>query len=185
MKSIRKHILETAHIYFMKYGYQETSTRDIARDLEITQPAIYHYFKSKEILYFEVLNDFAIKIGDDLRIIAENSSMDLNTHLKSMSLFIQEKHPMNFNLLIHDMESLKSQSMRDTLYLVWQENYFQPFFNLFHHHENLLRDDLTINQIVYQFLRILSTYITSVPTKNDQDNLCWIIDVFVRGITLS
>lgn len=184
MKSIRTRILETAHWHFMKYGYDKTSTRDIARELGITQPALYHYFKNKEALYFDVLQAFATEIGNDLKNIVISDSLDLSAHLQTMSLFIQEKHPMNFNMLIHDMDVLISKPLQTTLYVVWQENYFQPFFNLFQSYADTLRDDLNINQIVFQFLRVLSIYIIPTPTKKDQENLRNMIDIFVRGISL-
>lgn len=185
MKSIRTRILETAHWHFMKFGYDKTSTRDIARELEITQPALYHYFKNKEALYFEVLQTFATEIGKDLKTIVAHDSFDLHSHLKTMSLFIQEKHPMNFNMLIHDMNAIKSQTLRTELYLVWKENYFQPFFDLFQMHTERIRDDLHTDQIVLQFLRVLSVYITSNPTQSDHENLSGMIDIFVRGISLN
>lgn len=40
--------LETAAILFNRKGYDRTSMNDIAAALQITKPALYHYFRSKE-----------------------------------------------------------------------------------------------------------------------------------------
>lgn len=52
---LREAILDTATDLFMKNGYQGTTTREISKILSVTQPAIYHHFKTKEQLYIEVL----------------------------------------------------------------------------------------------------------------------------------
>jgi AcrR family transcriptional regulator len=44
----REAVLLTAAHLFLKQGYRRTSMEDIADRLEITKPALYHYFTSKE-----------------------------------------------------------------------------------------------------------------------------------------
>ncbi|AYV34052.1 TetR/AcrR family transcriptional regulator [Erysipelothrix rhusiopathiae] len=183
MKSIRTRILEIAHWHFMNYGYDKTSTREIARALKITQPAVYHYFKNKEALYYEVLLAFATEIGQNLDTIAKQPYLDLNQHLKLMSQFIQEKHPMNFNMLMQDMDTLKSHDLKTELYHVWKQNYFDPFYYVFKIHSNSLRKDLSLQQASLQFLRILSVYIKPKLDKDDAHNLSEMIDIFVRGVS--
>lgn len=41
-------ILDVAEELFMKQGYNDTSTRQIAKILEITQPNIYYHSKIKK-----------------------------------------------------------------------------------------------------------------------------------------
>ena len=47
----RKAILRTATKLFLENGFNGTSTRDIAKHIGITQPALYHHFSDKEVLY--------------------------------------------------------------------------------------------------------------------------------------
>ncbi|HMD19973.1 MAG TPA: TetR/AcrR family transcriptional regulator [Alloacidobacterium sp.] len=44
----RDAVLSTAAHLFLKQGYRRTSMEDIADHLEITKPALYHYFTSKD-----------------------------------------------------------------------------------------------------------------------------------------
>lgn len=49
-------ILQTALELFGRHGYHGVSTRDIARAVEISPSAMYHHFRSKEELLFEILS---------------------------------------------------------------------------------------------------------------------------------
>lgn len=46
-------ILDVAEELFMKQGYNDTSTRQIAKILEITQPNIYYHSKIKKKSIFK------------------------------------------------------------------------------------------------------------------------------------
>jgi AcrR family transcriptional regulator len=54
----KQHIVKTALQLFLQKGYEKTSLNDIARDVGITKPAIYHHFKNKDELFHEVLSFF-------------------------------------------------------------------------------------------------------------------------------
>ena len=47
----KKLILDTAHAYFSKYGYEKTQIDKIAKELSVGVGTIYGYFKSKEGLF--------------------------------------------------------------------------------------------------------------------------------------
>jgi len=48
-------IIDVAEKIFSLKGFNKTTMDDIAADLELTKPALYRYFKSKEDLYFAVV----------------------------------------------------------------------------------------------------------------------------------
>lgn len=48
-------ILEAAAELFAEKGYYKTTTADVARLVGVTQPYVFHFFKSKEELYLAVL----------------------------------------------------------------------------------------------------------------------------------
>lgn len=50
-------ILKTAEILFSEKGFEGTTTREIAETAGVNKAMIFYYFKNKEELYFEVLND--------------------------------------------------------------------------------------------------------------------------------
>lgn len=49
----REAVLETAVRHFNARGFSSTSLDDVARELGVTKPTIYHYFKNKDEILFE------------------------------------------------------------------------------------------------------------------------------------
>ena len=56
-------IARTALRMFLEKGYEKTSLNDIALEVGITKPAIYHHFKSKDQLFHQVLTLFFEEMG--------------------------------------------------------------------------------------------------------------------------
>jgi AcrR family transcriptional regulator len=59
----KKTIVKTALELFLQNGYEKTSMNDIAREVGISKPAIYHHFKNKDQLFHEVLSLFFEEMG--------------------------------------------------------------------------------------------------------------------------
>ena len=60
----KENIVKTALGLFLRKGYEKTSLNDIAREVGISKPAIYHYFKNKDELIHEVLTLFFREMGE-------------------------------------------------------------------------------------------------------------------------
>ncbi len=61
--STKEKIVETGLRLFLQKGYEKTSLNDIARQVRISKPAIYHYFKNKDELFHGVLSLFFEEMG--------------------------------------------------------------------------------------------------------------------------
>jgi len=59
----KENIVKTALELFLQNGYEKTSMNDIAREVGITKPAIYHHFKNKDQLFHQVLTLFFEEMG--------------------------------------------------------------------------------------------------------------------------
>lgn len=57
ISSTLEKIEQAAFSLFSKKGYEGTSMNDIAQKVGISKPSIYFYFKSKEELYFRIVNN--------------------------------------------------------------------------------------------------------------------------------
>jgi AcrR family transcriptional regulator len=57
-------IARTALRLFLEKGYEKTSLNDIAHQVGITKPAIYHHFKNKDQLFQQVLTLFFEEMGN-------------------------------------------------------------------------------------------------------------------------
>ena len=53
----RRELIEAAVTLISRRGYRGTSLKDIARELGISEPALYHYFDSKEEMLFTIYRD--------------------------------------------------------------------------------------------------------------------------------
>jgi AcrR family transcriptional regulator len=61
-QSRKQQILEAAVALFADRGYYKTTTADVAREVGVTQPYVFHFFKTKENLYLAVLEQASAKI---------------------------------------------------------------------------------------------------------------------------
>jgi AcrR family transcriptional regulator len=61
-KNRKTQIIEAAAALFAEYGYYKTTTADVAQAVGVTQPYVFHFFKSKEALYLAVLEQASQRI---------------------------------------------------------------------------------------------------------------------------
>ncbi len=182
--SLRKQIISVASELFMKQGFAATSTRQIAAILNVTQPAIYHHFKNKEEIFLDVISEFALEIGQNLHdiLLKKQSKRDC---LVEMAVYLKTNHEMNFSLVMHDLQNVISKETDQSIFYIWNENYFRPFTNYFDSIQNYIVPSLNASVASQHFLRILSAYI-SVSYTNEAINPITItdmVDIFLRGVT--
>ena len=60
----RKKILFEAFKLFLSRGYRNVSLNDVVRTVGVTKGGFYHYFKSKDELYIEVINTYFFSLFD-------------------------------------------------------------------------------------------------------------------------
>ena len=63
-------IVDTARKLFGKYGYKRVSMDEIAREANVTKKTIYSYFKSKEDVYFAVIESELERLSDKMDEVA-------------------------------------------------------------------------------------------------------------------
>src|SRR6478609_4433911 len=66
----REAVLKTAAELFLEKSYGRTSLNDVAERLNITKPALYHYFRNKEEILLECYRLGTGLIGETLNEIA-------------------------------------------------------------------------------------------------------------------
>lgn len=182
-KDLRTQIIEIATNLFMKQGYNATSTRQIASILNVSQPAIYHHFNNKEELFTEVIAKFAIEIGNNLNSILEKKQSKRDCLLE-MSIYLREKHEMNFSLMMNDLENSISPETNKDIFYLWSENYFKPFIKFFESIECLILPVMSTETVSQHFLRVLSSYISKSPSNEEINTVKIkdIINIFLRGV---
>jgi len=66
MVTTKRKILKTASQLFSEFGFSAVSMQKIAQKLRITKPALYHHFKNKKEIYFEVLNNSVERLKKEI-----------------------------------------------------------------------------------------------------------------------
>ncbi len=153
----RKKILDAGRNLFMEKGYRSVSTREIAVNAGITQPALYHHFKDKEMLYLEVVKELTTSIQADMDKLIQKNLLPVD-RLNEMAVMLIEKHPTNILLMIHDILNELKEENQFFLYTLWKDTYLQPFQNVFEQLEvsGTIREDVTAERAARFFLSAIS-----------------------------
>lgn len=128
--STKETILYVASDLFMEKGFQATSTREIALNARITQPNLYHHFKTKEAIYIAVLEKLSSEVKQALENLVDGPSESLYESLLEILNYLRESHPANFSIMSHDMTYEISEENHYHLYQIWQESYLAPLVKL-------------------------------------------------------
>lgn len=67
----RIYILKAAEVVFAKKGYSFTTMDDVAEEAQFSKATLYHYFKSKGEIFFEIILDSLEELNHKLRRILE------------------------------------------------------------------------------------------------------------------
>lgn len=71
-------LIKAASKRFSKLGYYKTTLEEVARDIRIGKATIYHYFNSKDELYFAVLEWEANDIIERIKSIFNDESIEIS-----------------------------------------------------------------------------------------------------------
>ncbi|MCF8127888.1 MAG: TetR/AcrR family transcriptional regulator [Deltaproteobacteria bacterium] len=93
---------------FAQKGYHNTSMREIARDLEMNQASLYHYFDSKENLLYTLITDAMDEALDTLEQICQ-SDLSPNGKLNEVLSFYTSYYAGDqdrLRLLVNEQDNL-------------------------------------------------------------------------------
>ncbi|WP_334329460.1 TetR/AcrR family transcriptional regulator [Companilactobacillus sp. HBUAS59699] len=178
-------ILRVAAKDFLSQGYQATSTRKIAQELNITQPNMYHYYKNKKVLYVKAIEHevggFSEKLYEEYN---RNKDLPFDEMLTTISTFMVENFKLNFFMLRHDLDTVFTDDEKKEISKNWDGGYYKVLFNIFQAHKDELRSDLSIPVQVGTFLTMLVPYIeySEARRKRNIANLNTMIKIFIHGI---
>ncbi|WCG35580.1 TetR/AcrR family transcriptional regulator [Companilactobacillus farciminis] len=185
-ESTKNAILKVAADMFLSQGYQATSTRKIAQELNITQPNMYHYYKNKKVLYIKALEHVVSGFSDNLlEEYKKKQDLPFEELLLELSQFMIGNFKINYFIMRNDIETFFTPEERKEIMQNWDGGYYKVLFNVFQSHKEELRSDLAIPVQVGTFLTMLLPYIEYNDAKRKRNiaNLKTIINIFINGIT--
>lgn len=111
MKRTKEQILQKIAVLFFENGYERTSVRDIGKALDMSNSGLYYYFKDKQEILFDIIDDFMEKVLAQL-----HDNLDLIQGPEERLLFIIQSHirffvkyPAQTKVVIYEGHSLKSE----------------------------------------------------------------------------
>ncbi len=128
MNETKEHILKIAFGLFLQKNFKEVTMKEIVEKTGLSKGAFYHYFESKEKLFFEVIDTFYFKnIMVDFNQLNKNTLYDFyQDYVEKMVLIINKMKTdysycdslanMNFITImfdaVHMFPELKSKLMK-------------------------------------------------------------------------
>lgn len=131
LERTHKAILKTATKLFLNRGYAQTSTRDIAKQIGITQPALYHHFKDKEVLYLDVMNEHGTRVRQEIQRVLRNKNLDIKQQLQEITNVYLKLHPQSEYSYYQEARRQLSLSSRRKLDTIFTMDYINPLAQYF------------------------------------------------------
>lgn len=100
----RQQILEEATKLFSFEGYDKVTTKRLAAACGVTEPALYRYFASKELIYEAVLDSLEGRLQcDDVfeELESENNVGELLARMATQLLSCSQRHQEVYRLLLY------------------------------------------------------------------------------------
>ncbi|MCG3419403.1 TetR/AcrR family transcriptional regulator [Oceanobacillus jordanicus] len=137
----KSRILSVAQQLFMEKGYRAVTTREIAAQCEITQPALYYHYSDKQSLYIAMLERFVSHIQKRLRVVGDGTIAE---RLEGMLEVLSAEHPTSMMMMVHDILVEFKEENRKRIFSLWKETYLDPFIKIFEEmqEEEMLRESI-------------------------------------------
>ncbi len=182
-------IVQTALKLFLSKGFNETSMNEIAREVGISKPAIYHHFKNKEVLVQAIFDYFSAKMAvwsqeyfadctDEQKVHKLFSSTPTFMHIEKVMLDdAAAELPYSYNmfmLLMSRMDPAYKTRISEDL-LLTQRKITDSFAHL--QKEQSVRDDIdpaTLSLLMHTILEGLSflgELIENINVEAESENL--------------
>ena len=183
----RTAIMKTATKLFLNKGFGETSTRDIAKEIGITQPALYHHFNDKEVLFLDVMTAHGSKVRQEVNRVMRETDQKGEDCLWELAKTLLRLHPKDIYEQWQSAGELLTQSSRRKLNVIFMIDYIEPVSEFFKQPDVKVRPDVLPKEAAELFIASLSPMFNSFQkiggrsiTEEQRDRI--ILDVFMSGL---
>lgn len=117
-KEREQQIIRAAAKRFAKHGMNKTTLDEIARDIRIGKATIYHYFESKDELFFAALKWEADNFIEDIKAIFNNPEIAVGARILEYISFkenIDKRYKLLFDLLLQLVEDHSFEKEKEIL----------------------------------------------------------------------
>ena len=160
-KNTREILLKNATNLFSQKGYSNTSIREIGKKAGISSSIIYHYFKNKEEMLFEIIHSAAQDLIQSLHEIEDRNSDPvecLREMLKEQSVIYSLKGKKEAKILAFDSHQLRGKrgeiirKLQYDIYDIYKRK-IQEIKD-----KKLLRDDIDLTVLTFSIFGIINSF---------------------------
>lgn len=127
----RQQILKEAEKHYHTGGYEKINLQMIAETLQVSKPALFHHFKNKQILFFEMIKAMLERMNQLLlNTLAQNGT---STHAKLLALMQRMTLEARFdvNRLLREDYQILDISQQQTLNSLWYQKVLSVIVQIF------------------------------------------------------
>ncbi len=117
-KERKQQIIRAAVKRFARHGLGKTTLEEIARDIRIGKATIYHYFESKDELFFASLKWETDQFIEDIKAIFINEELAVGARLLEYISYkenIDKHYKLLFNLILQLVEDESFEKEKDIM----------------------------------------------------------------------
>jgi len=152
-------ILTAARQQFLTQGYQATSTREIARQVGITQPALYHHFSDKEAIFLAVVGEVGQEVKQGISQVTARVKQGAETDpveaLAAITEVLLTVHPRDVFTVLHGSFRYLQPDNRGRLGQLFMGDYLVPLAEFFDQGLVTLQPKLTAREAASFYLPAL------------------------------
>ncbi|MCM2674236.1 TetR/AcrR family transcriptional regulator [Alkalicoccobacillus plakortidis] len=185
------HIIQTAHQLFMEKGFAGVSTRLIASECGITQPALYHHFPNKVSIYLAVLQTDLGKTEEAIHAIVASQG-SVRDALLEVTIYILLNRPKNLGQINSDMKQHMDLEQQLTIRHHWTSAYLTPIEQLLKGtliNERLIEEDSThLAKLAHVYLGMVHQQLpemdrlAKVEESDARKRAEFLVNVYLDGI---
>lgn len=102
-KERKEEIIRAASKRFSRHGFNKTTLEEIARDVRIGKPTIYHYFSSKDELFYNSVTFQTTQFIEDIKAIFNNQDLPVGARLLEYFAYketINHRYKLLYDLML-------------------------------------------------------------------------------------
>jgi len=123
-KGRQEDIIRAAAKRFARHGFNKTTLDEIARDVRIGKPTIYHYFKSKDELFYSSITFQSSQFIEDIKAIFNNQDLPVGARLLEYFAFkesVHQRYSLLYNLMLSLFKDDSLEKEKQTLQSLLQK----------------------------------------------------------------
>ena len=189
---IRQKILDVSRTFFFDIGYENTSTKMIAKEVGVAEGTIFNYFPSKTDIFFEAIYDNyfqnieryrkILDFEDDIvEVISEYLFSSINMMLKLPRIILSELFIQGVKMAKKNPSRFAKMAEMDIKYMKEIEKYFKVLVD-----KNIIKevDTAQLSELVYSavgFEIAMYLYNKKIKKKEMVENIKIKIGILIKG----